>query len=69
MPNFLNSKSARILSLVLLAQAGAFYGFSRSEHIPARAPLSGFSINDTPWQMMQEQELDKDTLEDRKSVV
>lgn len=63
MPNFLNSKSARILSLVLLVQAGTFYGFSRNEHIPARAPLSGFSIDSTPWQMMQEQELDKDTLE------
>lgn len=63
MPNFLTSKSARILSLVFLAQAGAFYGFSRNEHIPPRAPLAGFSINNTPWQMMQEQELDKDTLE------
>jgi EpsI family protein len=51
------------LSLVLLAQAGVFYGFSRNEHVPARAPLANFSIDNTPWRMMQEQELDKDTLE------
>jgi EpsI family protein len=61
--NFLNSKSARILSVVLLAQASAFYGFSRSEVIPARAALANFSIANTPWQMTQEVELDKDTLE------
>jgi EpsI family protein len=61
--NFLRTKSARILSLVLLAQAGVFYGFSRNEHVPARAPLANFSIDNTPWRMMQEQELDKDTLE------
>ena len=63
MTNFLKSRSARILSLVLLAQAGVFYGFSRKEYVPARAPLANFSINDTPWQMMQDQELDKETLE------
>jgi EpsI family protein len=63
MVNFLSSKSARILSLVLLAQAGTFYGFSRSENIPARAPLAGFSIANTPWQVWQETELDKETLE------
>jgi EpsI family protein len=63
MANFLSSKSARILSLVLLAQAGAFYGFSRNENIPSRAPLSNFSINNTSWQMIQNVELDKDTLE------
>lgn len=61
--NFLRTKSARILSLVLLAQAGVFYGFSRNEHVPARAPLANFSIDNTPWRMMEEQELDKDTLE------
>lgn len=64
MANFLSTKSARILSLVLLAQAGVFYGFSRNEQIPARAPLANFSIDAaTPWKMVQEQELDKETLE------
>jgi EpsI family protein len=63
MANFLSSKSARLLSLVLLVQAGTFYGFSRSENIPARAPLAGFSIANTPWQMLEETELDKETLE------
>ena len=63
MANFLSSKSARILSLVLLAQAGTFYGFSRSENIPHRSPLAGFSVSGTPWQMLQETELDKETLD------
>ena len=64
MSNFLlKSKSARILSLVLLAQAGVFYGFSRSEHVPVRAPLANFNVNNTPWQMTQELELDKETLD------
>jgi EpsI family protein len=63
MPNFLTSKSARILSIVLLAQAGVFYGFSRNETIPARAPLAAFSIDNSPWQMRQEVELDKETLD------
>ena len=63
MTNFLKSKSARILSLVLLAQAGVFYGFSRSEHVPARAPLANFSIDNSPWRMTQELELDKETLD------
>ncbi len=60
--NFLKSRSARILSLVLLAQAGAFYGFSRKEYVPARAALANFSIDNTPWRMTQEEELDKETL-------
>ncbi len=63
MANFLAAKSARILSVVLIAQACAFYGFSRREQIPSRSPLAGFSINNTPWQMMQESQLDKETLE------
>jgi EpsI family protein len=63
MSNFLKSKSARILSIVLLAQTGVFYGFSRTENIPPRAPLADFSLSNTPWQMMQNVELDKDTLE------
>jgi EpsI family protein len=63
MAGFLSSKSARILSVVLLAQAGVFYGFSRTEVVPHRQPLAYFTLNDTPWQMMQDQQLDKDTLE------
>jgi EpsI family protein len=63
MSGFLSSKSARILSLVLLAQAGVFYGFSRTEAVPRRQPLANFNLNGTPWQMLQEVEMDKDTLE------
>jgi hypothetical protein len=63
MANLLTSKSARVLSVILLAQAGVFYGFSRTEVIPARAPLANFSLDNTPWLKTQEVELDKDTLE------
>jgi len=63
MTNFLKSRSARILSLVLLGQAGVFYGFSRSEHVPTRAPLSSFAIKNSPWQLQQELELDQETLD------
>jgi len=34
MAGLFNSKSVSILSLVLLAQASVFYGFSRNEKIP-----------------------------------
>ncbi len=63
MANFLTSRSARILSMVFLAQAGIFYGFSRNEHIPTRAPLANFHIDNSPWRMTQELELDKETLD------
>lgn len=63
MTSFLKSKSARILSIVLLAQAGVFYGFSRNEHVPSRAPLSNFSIKNSPWQLRQELALDQETLD------
>ncbi len=57
-----HSKSARILTLVLLAQAAVFYGFSRRENLPAHKPLAGFSLPASYWVMRQNVELDKDTL-------
>lgn len=63
MANFLTSRSARILTVVFLAQAGIFYGFSRNEHIPSRAPLADFHISNPAWHMTQELELDKETLD------
>ena len=49
--NILRSKSVRILSVVLLAQAGVFYGFQRRELVPAHQPLANFSIEQTGWKM------------------
>lgn len=60
---FLHTKSARILSIVLLLQAAAFYGFSRNEKIPQHKPLSDFSINSPTWTATEELPVDKDTLE------
>lgn len=63
MHNFWKLRSVRILSLVLLAQAGLFYGFSRHENVPARRPLEQFSLDGTPWSMLQDMQLDQETLD------
>jgi len=55
------SRSVRILSIVLLAQAAVFYGFSRNENAPHHNPLAGFSLVGSDWVMRQELELDKET--------
>jgi EpsI family protein len=65
MARLLNSKSVTILSLVLLAQASVFYsfGFSRSEKIPVRRPLSEFSLAETDWKMMEDVQIDQESLD------
>lgn len=63
MAGLLNSKSVGILSLVLLAQASVFYGFSRHEKVPVRRPLSEFSLDGTNWRTVQDVQLDQDTLD------
>jgi EpsI family protein len=63
MAGFWSSKTARVLSLVLIAQAGVFYGFSRQEQVPAHKPLADFLLTDTPWTNIEEQHLDQDTLD------
>ena len=63
MHSFWKLRSVRILTLVLLAQAGLFYGFSRHENVPARRPLSQFSLDGTSWSMVQDVQLDAETLE------
>jgi EpsI family protein len=60
---FLGSRSTRILTLALLAQAGLFYGLSRSEHVPAHSPLEKFSFGDSTWFSRQDAQLDKETLD------
>lgn len=63
MDNFLKSRSARILTVVLLAQAAVFYSFSRAETLPYHRPLAQFSLAQPDWRMVAELPLDKETLE------
>lgn len=63
MTKFLSSRSARILSLVLLAQASLFYGFSRRENVPPHEPLAQFALDHTDWNLVQNVDIDQDTLE------
>ena len=63
MAGLLNSKSVSILSLVLLAQASVFYGFSRSEKVPVRRPLSEFSLTNTDWKMLEDVQMDQESLD------
>ncbi len=63
MAGWLNSRSSRVLSMVLIAQAAAFYGFSRSEKVPPHRPLEQFSLNDSTWVLQQKVDIDRDTLE------
>ena len=51
------------MSIVLLAQAGIFYGFSRQEQVPLHKPLQDFSLNSPLWTTQQDMPLDKETLE------
>ncbi len=61
---FLQSRSARILTLVLLGQASIFYGFSRRENVPAHRPLDAFSLpSNSDWKLIEESKLDAETLE------
>jgi EpsI family protein len=60
---FLTSPAARLLTLVLVAQALLLYGFSRSELRPVKEPLASLPGDIGAWHMSQETTLDKDTLE------
>ena len=63
MNNFWKLRSVRILSIVLLVQAGLFYGFSRHENVPAHRPLKLFDLGSTNWSLVQDVDLDQDTLD------
>jgi EpsI family protein len=54
MTGFWSSKTARVLSVVLIAQAGVFYGFSRQENV---------HLTGSPWANVQDQQLDQETLD------
>lgn len=63
MNGFLSSRSARILTIVLLAQASLFYGFSRREEVPPHKPLDLFSLEGGDWNLVQDVDIDRDTLD------
>lgn len=63
MSGLLETKSARILTIVLLLQAAAFYGFSRSEKSPAHRPLDQFTLGGNNWVLIQNVDIDKETLD------
>ncbi len=63
MTDFWRSRSVRVLSLVLIAQAVLFYGLSRAEKVPPHRSLSQFMLKNTDWQMSQELEMDKESLD------
>jgi|ERR1700761_530266 len=63
MNRLLQTKSARILSIVLLLQAATFYGFSRNEKIPPHKPLADFLFESNNWTLVQSVDIDKETLD------
>jgi EpsI family protein len=52
--NFLKSRSAMILSVLLILQGSLFYGFSRGETPPSYQPLDGFPKEIGAWHMVQQ---------------
>ena len=62
MNSFLKSRSARVLTLVLLAQASLFYGFSQRENVPVHQQLENFAFPSSAWTMMENSKLDEETL-------
>lgn len=59
--SFLNHKSTRILTLLLLLQAGAYYAVAmRAELTPTVAPLRAFPMVSKDWHTVREYPLEKE---------
>src|SRR5713226_3990191 len=52
--SFVQNRAAMVLSVVLIAQASLFYGFSRGEQAPAYRPLDQFPAQVGAWRMAQQ---------------
>jgi hypothetical protein len=64
MGSFFRTRSAKILTFVLLGQASLFYGFSRRESVPRHNPLADFRLPATTnWNMVENLQLDAETLD------
>lgn len=59
----LKVQAPKILTLVLLLQAAAFYGFSRGERVPRERPLAQFLLPNTEWAPVRDFSIDKETLD------
>jgi EpsI family protein len=57
---FLKSKSARILSAVLIAQALLFYGMSKGERVPTNRPLAQVPAVMGQWRMIEDGVVEKE---------
>ena len=62
--DFLKNKYARVLTIVLLLQAGAFYAIARRpENTPNVAPLLAFPTTIANWHMLQDMPIEKEILD------
>jgi EpsI family protein len=61
MTRILKTQAPRVLTIVLLAQAAAFYSFSRGERVPSAKPLANFEIPSTQWTPIRELPIDEET--------
>lgn len=58
---FLSNKYSRVLTLILLLQAGAYYAIAfRGERAPAASPLSSFPASIGPWRMTLDAPIEKE---------
>jgi EpsI family protein len=60
---FLKSTPARVLTVVLLAQAAGMFAVSRREQAPLARPLSEFPLEIGPWSMVQAGSVDQGTMD------
>lgn len=61
--NFLKSRSAIVLTGLLVVQCAFFYGFSRGEATPAYKPLDGFPTQVGGWRMVQQGVMEQEVKE------
>lgn len=61
MLRFLNSAPARIVTVILIAQAAVLYSSIRPEAVPPGRPLAEFPSEVGPWRLFQVGEIDPET--------
>lgn len=63
MRSLLRNTGVRIVTILLLLQAAAYYGFSKTEYVPDSEPLATFPIAISGWMMVQDSPVEKDVLD------
>jgi hypothetical protein len=62
--NLLDNRYARILTILLLLEATAFYAVAfRAERVPHVSPLSAFPAQIGGWRMAQDVKIEKEILD------